>query len=62
MAKQWGIRMADLTEDGGTVVLGLVGSGLNARETGILFREINKAIPVRLISSEGGVALTMERL
>lgn len=62
MAKDWGIGMARLAKNGGLVVLGLIGSELNARETRLLFAEINKAIPVRLISTEVGVALTMERL
>jgi len=62
MAKQWGISMANMTNKGGMVILGLVGSGLNSRDVKSLFSEIDKATPVRFINAKVGVSLTMEKL
>lgn len=62
IAKMYGIKMVSLTKQGGTIGLGLIGSGLDVVQTNQLFNEINQAIPVKLIKVEVGSNLMMEKL
>lgn len=62
LAKEWGVKMASLTRQGGIIGLGLVGSGLNTKQVKKLFQEINSQVPVKYISSKVGVGLCMEKI
>lgn len=62
MAKQYGVEMANLATKGGTLILGLVGSGLKAQEIQLLYEEIDKQTPVKFVKAVKDVALIMERL
>lgn len=62
MAVQWGTKMAGMTKEGGSVTLGLVGSGFDLEESLDVFKEISEVVPVRLIKVSVGVGLYMEKL
>jgi hypothetical protein len=62
IAKQYGIAMANHTNKGGCIALGLLGSGLDADEVNLLFEEIEKNAQVKFINSEVDVVLMMEKL
>ena len=62
MAVQHGIQMANQATDNGTIVLGLIGSGLNKSEAKAVFRKISKKVGVKLVSIEPNSAIVMTRV
>lgn len=62
MAVQWGTKMANQTNNGGLVMLGLIGSGLNQKQINQVFKDINAKVPVKLLSSSVDKFLMMEKI
>jgi hypothetical protein len=62
LAKEYGIKMANLTNKGGIVALGLIGSKLNMVRINKLFDEINKSSAVKFIRAKEEGFLIMQKL
>jgi hypothetical protein len=62
IAVSYGVELANVTKQGGQVVLGLIGSGLNTNEVNNVFLDIKKQTAVILLEVKAGVYLRMKKV